>query len=167
MDQQLIFVLLISQISAPFEKSVLKYKRALLLAKETREKNFHITGMYSMKKYFVLFFTNTVIILLFFISLKEGSGLTKLINALFYVTTFYMIIFLYLLTVKGRFYDGIVFSCRNFKGKVFPKSQMFEGDQVKALPSEKINPILYKLFKRSFITLLFILLILQTFYFLF
>ena len=49
---------------------------------------------------------NVGIILIIFVAANQEKGLTTFINALFYVTAFYTIIFLYLYIVKGTFLMG-------------------------------------------------------------
>lgn len=109
---------------------------------------------------------NVGIILIIFVAANQEKGLTNFINALFYVTAFYTIIFLYLYIVKGTFFDGIVYSFRHFREVVFPNSNAYEVSKVKALPSENINPHLFHIVKWQFVTMLGSLLVLQAIYFL-
>lgn len=68
-----------------------------------------------------------------------------------------MIIFLYLLIIKGEFFDGIMHSFQQF----IRKSSADE----RILPSETVNISTYELFKFNFFTLASVLIVIQVVYF--
>lgn len=100
---------------------------------------------------------NCVFIVILFFVLNEGVGLTKWINSIFYITAMNMILFLYLLILKGKFFDSIIHSFQRFMKKS-------RADEI-ILPSETVSISTYKVFKFNFFTLASVLVTMQVFYF--
>lgn len=70
--------------------------------------------MSNMKNKWIFLLVNIVIsIVLFFIS-SPVYTLIYFINSLFYIALLYIILFLFLFIIKGRFFDGISWSFRRF-----------------------------------------------------
>lgn len=76
-----------------------------------------------------------------------------------------MVMVLYLFTVKGGFFDGIVFSFRRFNHVMFKRNDYLESWKEKPLPSEKFNKETYKVFTIQCGSLLIILILLLTIYY--
>lgn len=76
-----------------------------------------------------------------------------------------MVIYLYLLITKGKFFDGITYGIRGFVEKIFHKNDMIDSNSEKRLPSELVNIQTYHTFKWQFFSLLIVLVILQLIYF--
>lgn len=112
-----------------------------------------------MSKKMITLLINGIALVICYALLNEGTGFVKWMNALFYVTIFNMIIFLYLFITKGEFFDGIV---RSFR-KVTKKSD----DEQQKLPSETVQPSTYQLSKFNFIILCIMMIIAQFMYFIF
>lgn len=76
-----------------------------------------------------------------------------------------MVIYLYLLLTKGKFFDGITYGIRGFLEKTFHENDMIDSNSEKRLPSELVNIQTYHTFKWQFFSLLIVLVILQLIYF--
>lgn len=112
-----------------------------------------------MSKKMITLLINGLALVICYALLNEGTGFIKWMNALFYVTIFNMIIFLYLFITKGQFFDGIV---RSFR-KVTKRAD----DQEQKLPSETVRLSTYQLSKFNFIILFTMMMIAQFMYFIF
>lgn len=100
---------------------------------------------------------NGLLIILLFLFIEEGTGLTKWINAIFYIAAINMILFLYLFILRGKFFDGITRSFQYFLKKT--------KEQEPSLPSETVNITTYQFFKFNFFTLISLLVTAQVVYF--
>lgn len=107
-----------------------------------------------MNKNLIVFTCNCLLIILLFFNLNEGIGFVKWINAIFYITVFNMIFFLYLLILKSKFFDGITYSFRRFLKTEYHRS-----------PSETVNLPTYRVLKFNFLSLGILLLTTQILYF--
>ncbi|MBO1002517.1 DUF3899 domain-containing protein [Pseudogracilibacillus auburnensis] len=122
--------------------------------------------MTNKNKFYWLFLSINILITCFiFLIFYEERTLTNIINSLFFVTAFYMVIYLYLLITKGKFFDGITYGIRGFVEKIFHKNDMIDSNSEKRLPSELVNIQTYHTFKWQFFSLLIVLVILQLIYF--
>lgn len=101
------------------------------------------------------------IILVVIILLINGINLVHLINTLFYFTTFYLIVFLYLFVAKGGFFDGLAYGFRRFRFRNFTDYANMGED----LPSVQVNSVFYYVIKYQFITFALLLFIAQLIYF--
>lgn len=110
-----------------------------------------------MHKKWLLFVCNCAFIILLFFILNEGFGLTKWMNAMFYITVFNMVLFLYLFIVKGKFFDGIIYS--------FQRVLAQQHSSNRRTPSETVNISTYETVKFNFFILVGILLIIHVVYF--
>lgn len=110
-----------------------------------------------MTKKLIVLACNGLLIILLFLFLEEGTGLTKWINALFYITVMNMILFLYLFILKGKFFDGITHGFQ----RLLKKSHVQES----TLPSDTVNITTYQIFKFNFFTLISALVTAQVVYF--
>lgn len=104
-----------------------------------------------------VFACNCLLIILLFFTLTEGIGFTKWMNAIFYITALNMIFFLYLLILKGKFFDGITHSFQRLLNK--SKEDDYQ------LPSETVNLPVYNILKFNFLSLGMLLLTMQILYF--
>lgn len=115
-----------------------------------------------MKKHFIVFVLNlTCIFILFFIFGSEHSFL-QFINSVFYISFLYLIVFLFLFTSKGGFFDGLVYGFRRFNHTMFHSKDFLEEWKERPLPSEKVNLSFYQVLKVQtglLVGVLFILLV--------
>jgi len=116
------------------------------------------------KNYFIVLLVNIGIVSVIFFFFYDERSLTNIINAFFFITVFYMIIYLYLFISKGKFFDGITYGARRFRDMIFQREEDIDHLD-KLLPSERVNLQVYQMFKKQFFTLLIFLLILQLIYF--
>ncbi|WP_342513614.1 hypothetical protein MKY34_02125 [Sporosarcina sp. FSL K6-1522] len=110
-----------------------------------------------MHKKWIIFVCNCVLIILLFFTLNEGVGLTKWINAMFYITILNMVLFLYLFIVKGKFFDGIMHSFQQILGQQYASNRR--------LPSETVNIFTYEIIKFNFFALAGALFVIHIVYF--
>ncbi|WP_033827432.1 DUF3899 domain-containing protein [Bacillus andreraoultii] len=112
---------------------------------------------------FIILLINLLII----IFLTHSLSLIKLINSFFYIGFMYLVGFLFLFTVKGRFFDGLVYGFRRFNHVMFKRDDYLEEWKDKPLPSENFNAKIYHVFKWQTIILLTVLLLLTVIFYIF
>lgn len=105
-------------------------------------------------------FTILLINLAIIMFLTHSLSLINLINSVFYISFLFFIGFLFLFTVKGGFFDGLVFGFRRFNHVMFKRDDYLEEWKDKPLPSENFNSKVYHVFKFQTIILLTIQLVL-------
>jgi len=72
--------------------------------------------------------------------------LKSYIDSLFYVSYFYLFFGLIMVVLKGRFLDGITYSFRRFRNRVFKNGDYLDDWEQKPLPSEIVRPSILKMF---------------------
>ncbi|SEN43872.1 protein of unknown function [Mesobacillus persicus] len=103
---------------------------------------------------------NLLLISILFLIFAPEYTLLHYINALFYITIFYLILFLVMYTIKGGFFDGVTFGFRRFNHVMFNRNDHLEEWRDKPLPSERIGVGLYPIIKVQTIGLILLLSIL-------
>ncbi|KAB7670722.1 DUF3899 domain-containing protein [Bacillus sp. B1-b2] len=117
-----------------------------------------------LKKWGLLFVNIVLTFILFFIFSSEYN-LLHYINAVFYLSFFYLVLFVFMYIAKGGFFDGVTFSFRRFNHTMFKKDDYLEEWKEKPLPSEMMNKTFYASLRFQVIVLvLFLLVLLVTFY---
>ncbi|WP_400244360.1 DUF3899 domain-containing protein [Niallia sp. JL1B1071] len=111
------------------------------------------------KKWSVLLINIFITGILFFIFSSEYS-FVHYINTVFYLSFFYIVVFLFLYIAKGGFFDGVTFSFRRFHHVILKNDDYLEEWKEKPLPSQKFNKRLYAALKFQALLLLIYLLIL-------
>jgi len=91
-----------------------------------------------------LFLINMAVIFAFFFFGSEHT-LISLINTVFYVGLIYVVAVLFMFTVKGGFFDGLVFGFRRYNHIMFKRKDYLEEWKKKPLPSESFNIRIYRL----------------------
>ncbi|MCU9613409.1 DUF3899 domain-containing protein [Caldibacillus lycopersici] len=112
------------------------------------------------KNKWLMLLVNLLFIFLMFFIFAPKYDFLHFINAFFYIFAIYAIIYLFLFTVKGGFFDGIVFGFRRFNNKMFNKEDYLEEWKDKPLPSESLSMTFYQWLKSQTLLLLLLLLIL-------
>ncbi|WP_246001277.1 DUF3899 domain-containing protein [Oceanobacillus piezotolerans] len=96
----------------------------------------------------------------------DSFSLVNLINALFFISFAYLMITLFLYTVKGGFYDGVTFGFRRFIHVMSRNKDYLDEWKDKPMPSETTNEKFYQLIKYQAIALLSLFVILLVAYYL-
>jgi len=91
-----------------------------------------------------LFLINMAVIFAVFFFGSEHT-LISLINTVFYVGLIYVVAVLFMFTVKGGFFDGLVFGFRRYNHIMFKRKDYLEEWKKKPLPSESFNIQIYRL----------------------
>jgi len=91
-----------------------------------------------------LFLINMAVIFAVFFFGSEHT-LISLINTVFYVGLIYVVAVLFMFTVKGGFFDGLVFGFRRYNHIMFKRKDYLEEWKKKPLPSESFNIRIYRL----------------------
>ncbi len=117
------------------------------------------------KNNWTLLLLNMVLTILMFFIFSSSYNLLNFINALFYLSAFYLITVLLMYTIKGGFFDGVTFGFRRFNSIMFKKNDYLEEWRDKPLPSEKFNASFYQKCKFQAISLLSLLIILLILYY--
>ncbi|AWI14019.1 DUF3899 domain-containing protein [Caldibacillus thermoamylovorans] len=91
-----------------------------------------------------LFLVNMAVIFVVFFFGSEHT-LISFINTVFYVGLIYVVTVLFMFTVKGGFFDGLVFGFRRYNHIMFKRKDYLEEWKKKPLPSESFNIRLYRL----------------------
>lgn len=120
--------------------------------------------MLKRSNWIVLFLNLLLIVLIFFIT-SEGASFVHLINVMFYVSIGYIIFVLLLLTIRGGFYDGVMFGFRRYYHMTVKKDYLEEWKE-KPLPSENINHTFYRIIKFQALVLMLIFISLLVIYYL-
>ncbi|WP_419954900.1 DUF3899 domain-containing protein [Neobacillus niacini] len=118
-----------------------------------------------LKKKWNFFILNLFITLLIFFIFSKDYNLLNFINAVFYLSFFYLIVFLFMYTAKGGFFDGVTFGFRRFNTLMFKRNDYLEDWRNKPLPSEKFNASLYQRLKFQTSSMLVLLIILLVLYY--
>jgi len=128
-------------------------------------KNCLLEVVIALQRKSIVFLINIVVISLLFLLMKDLT-FVNYINSIFYIAFLYIIVFLFLVTLKGGFYDGITYSFRRFNAVMFKKDYLEEWKE-KPLPSETFNENFYEIIKSQAIYLFLLLgLFLCLYYFL-
>ncbi|RKD68071.1 uncharacterized protein DUF3899 [Sinobaca qinghaiensis] len=85
-----------------------------------------------------LFAVNLMIILVLFFGLFSNKSFLDFINGGFYVFSVYFILSLIFFVIKGKFFDGIIYSFRRFSSRV-AKGNANEDYLQKRDPSETLS----------------------------
>ncbi len=72
-----------------------------------------------LKNKWTVFLLNIILTILFFLLFSANYNLLNFINALFYLSSLYLIIVLLMYTIKGGFFDGVTFGFRRFNSIMF------------------------------------------------
>lgn len=91
-----------------------------------------------IKNKWVLLLINLLLSFMFFLLSAPEYNLHHYINALFYISSFYLIVWLISFIVRGRFFDGIIYGFRRFGGRIVNKDLLDEWAD-KPNPSESIS----------------------------
>jgi len=116
-----------------------------------------------MKNKKIYYFGVSILFILLVFLLLGEYNLTGFINAVFYISLAYLIVVLFLYTVRGGFYDGVTFSFRRFRA-IMSRDYLEEWKE-KPLPSEKNNDNFYSLMKYQLFFLLLLFSILLVIYY--
>lgn len=111
----------------------------------------------------IVLFLNLLIVFIFFIT-SERASFVHLINVMFYVSISYIIFVLLLLTIRGGFYDGVMFGLRRYYHMTVKKDYLEEWKE-KPLPSENINNTFYHLITFQAVALIIIFISLLIIYY--
>lgn len=114
----------------------------------------------------VLLGANIFLVIIGSLIFSGNLTIVTLVNNLFYISFIYLIIWLFLLTIRGGFYDGITYGFRRFHYIMSRNKDYLVEWKKKALPSENLHMTLYQHVKFQAYFLLFIFLtVLGLYYF--
>ncbi|WP_312094048.1 DUF3899 domain-containing protein [Niallia sp.] len=113
-----------------------------------------------LNKKWSLFLLNIFITVILFLIFSSEYSFVHYINAVFYLSFIYIIIFLFLYIAKGGFFDGVTFSFRRFHHVMLKNDDYLEEWKEKPLPSQKFNKGFYSALKFQTLALFIYLLIL-------
>ncbi|SFD65602.1 protein of unknown function [Lentibacillus persicus] len=91
-----------------------------------------------------IFFINIVLILLIVYLLDAALSVVQLLNITFYFFLVYMVLALFLYTLKGGFYDGVAFGFRRFLSMVSKDGDPLEAWEEKPTPSTQVSRRLFQ-----------------------
>lgn len=119
-----------------------------------------------MKKHFFIFFLHVILCSILTVLLNKGLTLLHLINSIFYISSFYLIIGLLLFVISRRFFDITANSFRKVLTRITKQKNWASTWSDDKLPSEKINQnwMIFFLLQGSFLLLLMIILLILFYY---
>jgi len=108
---------------------------------------------------------NIILTIILFLTFSSVYNLVNFINSLFYISFAYLIVLLFLTTIRGGFYDGVTFGFRRFYSVMSKKDYLDEWKE-KPLPSEKFNEKFYQSIKFQTIMMVLIFVLFLGIYYL-
>jgi hypothetical protein len=117
------------------------------------------------KNKWIIFLINLLITTVFFLIYAPSYAILYYINSLFYLSLVYLIVFLFMYTTKGGFFDGITFGFRRFNHVILKQNDYLEEWREKPLPSEKLNVHFYQILKFQALALIVLLSLLLVLYY--
>ncbi|WP_102028041.1 DUF3899 domain-containing protein [Salirhabdus sp. Marseille-P4669] len=122
--------------------------------------------MHKLKNKWIFLTLNLLLTLLLFFFFAPQYSLKGIINTLFYIDFLYLMLFLIMYVMKGRFFDGVTFGFRRFRAVMSKNPDYLDDWQERAMPSEIINETFYAFIKFQAVSLLFIMVFLLGIYYL-
>lgn len=119
-----------------------------------------------LNKKWSVFLINIFLTLILFVIFSSEYSFVHYINSVFYLSFFYIVIFLFLYIAKGGFFDGVTFSFRRFHHVMLKNDDYMEEWKEKPLPSQKFNKKVYSVLKFQALVLFIYLFILLLVYYL-
>ncbi|MDC3417209.1 DUF3899 domain-containing protein [Aquibacillus salsiterrae] len=106
-----------------------------------------------------LFLSANLLGIILYTLVVGNNLLLSMINTLFYVGFFYLTCSLLMFTIKGKFFDGIVYGFRKVAASF--SRPVFDEEENKPQPSERISkPVLtFFLFQGTFLTIIMVILL--------
>ena len=117
------------------------------------------------KNQLMIFLVNMIVTTIFFLIYSSSYTILHYINSLFYLSLIYLIVFLFIYTTKGGFFDGITFGFRRFNHVILKQSDYLEEWRERPFPSEKINKNFYQTLKFQALALFVLLSLLLVLYY--
>ena len=117
------------------------------------------------KNQLMIFLVNMIVTTIFFLIYSSSYTILHYINSLFYLSLIYLIVFLFIYTTKGGFFDGITFGFRRFNHVILKQSDYLEEWRERPFPSEKINKHFYQTLKFQALALFVLLSLLLVLYY--
>jgi len=117
------------------------------------------------KNNWMILLINKLITTIFFLIYSPSYTILYYINSLFYLSLLYLIVFLFMYTTKGGFFDGVTFGFRRFNHIILKQNDYLEEWREKPLPSEKINMNFYQTLKFQALALFVLLSLLLVLYY--
>ncbi|WP_052000510.1 DUF3899 domain-containing protein [Gracilibacillus boraciitolerans] len=121
--------------------------------------------MQKLKKHLLLFIIHLIVCLFLIFLFHESLTLLVLINFLFYLTIFYLLIGLYLYVMSRQFFD---ITAKGFRRVFSGRSKTKDLDELaesRKLPSEKVNKAWISFFLIQGSLLIFSMILLLVFYY--
>ncbi|WP_079709160.1 DUF3899 domain-containing protein [Paraliobacillus ryukyuensis] len=112
----------------------------------------------------LVFFIQIFCIIVLAYILNKNALLLMNINIFFYVSSIYLLLWLLFFTIKGGFFDGIVYSFRKVGMSIFSKKAAVEWED-KPSPSEQVHTRLVSFFRFQALGLIIILIALLIIYY--
>ena len=116
--------------------------------------------IYMHKNKWFIFLINWIISIVIFLINTTNYTLLDYINSLFYLTLFYLLVYLFMYTMKGGFFDGVTFGFRRFNHVILKQTDHLEEWRDKPLPSEQLNSTFYTIIKFQVVALMALLVLL-------
>lgn len=124
--------------------------------------------MKRIKKYiankWLIFLMNMVCIAVIFWLTSSDFDFVDYINIFFYFTMLYIVLWLFLLILKGGFFDGIVFSFRKYHAYTSKKRDYLGSIEKKADPSDRLPHLFYRQIRFHSLLLFVLFLVLMVVY---
>ncbi|MBZ9534633.1 DUF3899 domain-containing protein [Cytobacillus oceanisediminis] len=112
-----------------------------------------------------VFLINIFMTFVLFLIFSSEYSFVLYINSVYYLTFFYLVIFLFMYIAKGGFLDGVTFSFRRFHHVILKSNDYLDEWKEKPLPSQKFNKGIYSILKfQAFMLLIYLLILLLTYY---
>jgi len=121
-------------------------------------------GAFFKHKWYVLV-ANLIIILLGFLLFSRTYTWVNFINAFFYITFVYMMVWLFLVVTRGGFFDGIAFGFRRFRLIMSKHPNYLEEMDDKPALSERIKREFYQHIRFQAFMLVMLLLVMLVIYY--
>lgn len=114
---------------------------------------------------FFVFAANLIVAGLLFFIFSPAFGLLNVINHVFYVGLFYLIIFIAAFVMRGGFFDAITHSFRKVAHRLAPSRPSTQGWEQRLAPSEVIQTSFFRvLFTQTTALIILDLLLLAVYY---
>lgn len=114
---------------------------------------------------FFVFTANLIAAGLLFFIFSPAFGLLNVINYVFYVGLFYLIIFIAAFVMRGGFFDAITHSFRKVAHRLAPSRPSTQGWEQRLAPSEVIQTSIFRvLFTQTTALIILDLLLLALYY---
>lgn len=121
--------------------------------------------MVHIKNKWIFLLINVFLSIILFLTSAPAYNLRHFIDSLFYLALVYFILLLFLLIIRGRFFDGISWSFRKFRSVMSKERDYLTELGDVPMPSDRISITFYRFIVFQTFALLVILFLLLVVYY--